>query len=318
MTSVGTRSPRSRIGYVGQQAKRHADDGPNTPRPEPRTHDPSQPGENSFRVGTADVGGLPFHRLSEHEVVAFIMARLDEGCGGWMVNPNVDVLRQVAHDPELVKLAGQADLCVADGMPVIWASRLSNQPLPQRVAGSTLIRTLCETAARHGKSVFLLGASPDVAECCRERLQREIEGLEVVGTCSPPVGFERDSKQDQVIYSALNKKVPDIVFCAFGFPKQEKLMALLSQLFPHSWFIGSGASLDFVSGRIRRAPRWMQASGLEWAYRLKCEPRRLFRRYLVNDLPFAVHLLLLSAVRGWRQRASASRTTERPRDYNSS
>jgi N-acetylglucosaminyldiphosphoundecaprenol N-acetyl-beta-D-mannosaminyltransferase len=236
-----------------------------------------------------------FDPWSERDVIAHILTSLADGRGGWMVNPNTDVLQQTMQRVDLRRLIHSADLVIADGMPLIWASRVQGEPLPERVAGSTLIRTMSFAAAEAGVPVFLLGGSEGVAERAAARLMTEFPGL-VAGYHCPPVGFESDPMQRASIDEAVATFGPAIYYCGLGFPKQERLMAQLVERFPASWFIGSGASLGFVAGETKRAPLWMQDAGLEWCYRLWQEPRRLFPRYVVHDAPFAARMLTRSLI----------------------
>jgi len=183
-----------------------------------------------------------------------------------------------------------ARLVVADGMPLIWASRLRGSPLPERVAGSNLIWTLTAAAARKGAAIFLLGGNPGAAEACAERMRAEYPDVQIAGLMTPPRGFENDERAIEEILATLRASAPDIVYVALGFPKQEQLALRLAPHVPTTWFVGVGISFSFVAGEVRRAPRWMQVTGLEWVHRLVQEPRRLFRRYLVEGLPFAARL----------------------------
>jgi len=241
--------------------------------------------------------GLAIDRISESETVEHALLGVRDGRGGWICPANLDVLRQVADAPELRSLVEEADLVVADGMPLLWASRLQGAPLPERVAGSSLIATLSSAAARQGASVFLLGGDPGVADRAAERLRANNPGLAIGGTHCPPRGFERDPALMAAIESALSTARPDIVFVALGFPKQEQLIQRLRARFPTVWFVSVGASFAFLAGEVQRAPRWMQRSGLEWVHRLAQEPRRLARRYLVEGIPFLLRVLAASARR---------------------
>jgi N-acetylglucosaminyldiphosphoundecaprenol N-acetyl-beta-D-mannosaminyltransferase len=223
------------------------------------------------------------------------------GRGGWICPTNLDVLRQVVISPELRALVEDADLVVADGMPLLWASRVQGAALPERVAGSSLIHTLSHAAARNGASVFLLGGDPGVAERAAARLRDDIDGLTVCGTHCPPVGFEREPALMAGIEAALRAAQPDVVYVALGFPKQERLIRRLRAEHPSVWFVSVGASFSFVAGEIARAPVWMQRAGLEWVHRLAQEPRRLARRYLVDGIPFLVRVLASAA----RQRTAS-------------
>jgi N-acetylglucosaminyldiphosphoundecaprenol N-acetyl-beta-D-mannosaminyltransferase len=239
--------------------------------------------------------GVEIDDLDERELIAHVVTAFSGGEGGWLVNPNVDVLRQIDESPEVHALVASADLVVADGMPLIWASRLQRTPLPERVAGASLIWTLSEAAAAAGIPIFLLGGAPGIGEQAAARLRDAISELVVAGTYSPPFGFEQDPDAIALIDEHLDAAGPSIVFCGFGFPKQERLMAVLAPAHPTSWFIGSGASLTMAAGDVDRAPEWMQQSGLEWLFRLRQEPKRLFSRYIVHDIPFAVRMLSRSA-----------------------
>jgi N-acetylglucosaminyldiphosphoundecaprenol N-acetyl-beta-D-mannosaminyltransferase len=173
----------------------------------------------------------------------------------------------------------------------VWASRLQATPLPERVAGSTMIWALTEAAARAGTPIFLLGGSPGVAERTRQIFRERYPGVRIAGTHCPPLGFERDPEAMREVIDALRDGSPSMIYLALGHPKQEQLARRLRPLFPNAWFIGLGFSFGFVAGEARRAPAWMQRLGLEWMHRLAQEPRRLFTRYVVHGLPFALRLL---------------------------
>jgi N-acetylglucosaminyldiphosphoundecaprenol N-acetyl-beta-D-mannosaminyltransferase len=189
-----------------------------------------------------------------------------------------------------------ADLVLADGMPHVWASRVRGTALPERVAGSDLIWSLTGEAARRARSVFLLGGEPGACEKAAERLREEFPELRIAGTLCPPHGFERDPHWKRRIVRSLQAARPDIVYVGLGFPKQERLISKLRWEFPDAWFLGVGISISFVAGDVRRAPAWMQRTGLEWVHRLAQEPRRLVRRYLVDGIPFLARLIAHSAV----------------------
>jgi N-acetylglucosaminyldiphosphoundecaprenol N-acetyl-beta-D-mannosaminyltransferase len=253
-----------------------------------------RPGDSQHAAdpGSCELAGLAFDRCTEIQVVAHIVEAARQGLGGWVATPNVDICRAARRDPQLLDLLSGASLVVADGMPLVWASRLRGDPLPERVTGSSLIYSLTATAARHGQSVYLLGGEPGVADRAAKVLSQRHPGLVVTGTHSPPLGFEVSRDSVDAIRRRLAGARPDIVFVGLGFPKQERLIAELAPSFPATWFISCGAAIPFAAGTLRRAPRWMQRSGLEWAFRLGREPRRLAKRYLIDDLPFAAALLL--------------------------
>jgi len=241
------------------------------------------------------VGTLAFDPLTEQQVVTRVLAALAEGDGGWISTPNVDILRRSSKNAEVRRLIGAADMVVADGAPVVWAARLGGRPLPERVAGSSLLWSLSEAAATSGRGIYLLGGEAEVADRAADRLRRHAPGLRVTGTFAPPWGFESEPAQVEAIRDRLVSADPDMVFVGLGCPKQELLIETLSPDLPRTWWLGCGAALAFAAGQLHRAPAWMQANGLEWVHRLVSEPRRLARRYLIDDAPFALRLLAASA-----------------------
>ena len=234
--------------------------------------------------------GIPIACLTENEVVRIVFHELERGRGGRIMTVGLDPLRQCWRSSSVRELLDQADLVVADGMPLVWSSRLKGTPLPERVAGSDLIWSLSAEAAKRGRSIYLLGGNPGVAEVAASRFKTVYPGLEITGLFSPPYGFDRDPVQVEQVVSRVRAAEPDLVFVGLTFSKQERLIARLRAERPESWFIGVGISISFVAGDVRRAPLWMQRAGLEWVHRLLQEPRRLGRRYLIDDLPFAGRL----------------------------
>jgi N-acetylglucosaminyldiphosphoundecaprenol N-acetyl-beta-D-mannosaminyltransferase len=244
---------------------------------------------------TRVVGGICFNVLTESEVVQHVVSESQAGRGGSVVTPNIDICRQVRRDPAALSLIANASLIVPDGMPLLWAAKVRGEPFPGRVTGSSLIFTLTEAAAFAGLSVYFLGGAPGVPEAAAENLSRRYPRLKVAGTDSPAVGFDKSMAGMDAVCSRVRDAAPSIVYVGLGFPKQERVIAGLTSSLPAAWFVGCGAAIPFAAGAVARAPVWMQRSGLEWAHRLIMEPRRLFRRYLVHDLPFAARLMITAA-----------------------
>lgn len=259
------------------------------------------------RLGCAGLGprkiehvalmGLDLAPLTEAETIEFVLEALEGGRGGWICPVNLDVLRQIVDSGELRELVSSADLIVADGMPLVWAAHLQGTPLPERVAGSTLILTLSEELGRHGRSVYLLGGNEGTAQAAGVRLQETLAGFRLAGWFCPPLGFEHSAEQLELITTHLKGAEPDVVFVGLGFPKQDRLIAQLRRLLPRAWFVSCGISLSFLVGEVHRAPRAMQVLGLEWTHRLAQEPTRLTKRYLIHGLPFAARLAASSVYR---------------------
>lgn len=239
--------------------------------------------------------GVSLAPLTEREAIGHLLAALEEGRGGWMVTANLDILRQCVADPAIRSMVDRADLRVADGMPLLWAAAIQGTPLPERVCGSNLIHSLPAAAAEAGRSIYLLGGDPGAADAAAAVLQARHPALRIVGIECPPYGFDRDEAEIARIADRLAKAAPEIVFVALGFPKQERLIERIRHAAPNAWWIGVGISLSFAAGRVARAPRWVQRLGLEWVHRTLQEPRRLFKRYFVHDIPFGLRLL-------WRSR----------------
>jgi N-acetylglucosaminyldiphosphoundecaprenol N-acetyl-beta-D-mannosaminyltransferase len=245
---------------------------------------------------TIPLMGLPFAVVDEAKTVEHVLGELARGRGGWLCTANLDILRQWHRSPDVRGLLAGVDIVVADGMPIVWASALQGTPLPERVAGSTLTSTLSAAAAQTGASVFLLGGDPGAAAAAGAILGERNPGLALAGTHFPPFGFEQQPDAIAEIEFALAASQPDIVFVGLPFPRQELLIQRLRALLPNSWFIGCGVTFSFIAGDIKRAPRLVQRFGLEWLHRLVQEPSKLWRRYLLDGLPFMVELMSSSIV----------------------
>jgi N-acetylglucosaminyldiphosphoundecaprenol N-acetyl-beta-D-mannosaminyltransferase len=257
---------------------------------------------NALAPPSVVLEGLTLHALDEPQCVARVMEAARAGRGGWIVTPNLDHLRRLLVDESLRERYGRADLSVADGMPLVWACRLQNTPLPGRVAGSDLITSLSRASAEHGLSVFFLGGDPGTAAEAARDLCARFASLRVAGVSCPAPGFEARAGELAELVQQLAAARPDVIFVALGSPKQEALIERLRPGLPAAWWLGCGISFSFVAGRVSRAPPWLRRIGCEWLHRLAQEPRRLARRYLVEGLPFGAALITRSALRGLRSR----------------
>jgi N-acetylglucosaminyldiphosphoundecaprenol N-acetyl-beta-D-mannosaminyltransferase len=252
----------------------------------------------SNRLPSIELYNVKLHRITEKACVRFILDEISAGRGGVVVTPNLDHLRRCVRDMHFGALVAEADVVVADGMPLVWASRLQRTPLPERVAGSNMISSLSKAAAENGRSVFLLGGAEGTAKGAAEILKKRHPELTIAGTFCPQIGFESKPKQMAEIVQMLAAAKPDIVFVALGSPKQEHLIAKLKPSLESAWWLGVGVSFSFLTGHVKRAPLWMQRAGVEWLHRLSQEPRRLFKRYIVSGVPFAANLFIRSALNG--------------------
>jgi N-acetylglucosaminyldiphosphoundecaprenol N-acetyl-beta-D-mannosaminyltransferase len=230
--------------------------------------------------------GARIHTSTQAQCVQFVLDELDAGRGGWIVTLNLNHLQLFARQPDYAATIQRATVAVADGMPLLWASRLQGTPLPERVPGCELIWGLSDGAARRGRSVFLLGGNPGTAKRTATTLQATYPGLQVVGTLCPERGFDEDEHRMGQVRRTLHNAQPDLVFVALGTPKEDHWIAATLGILPSAWWVGVGGGFSFACGEVQRAPLWMQRMGLEWLHRLILEPRRLGRRYLIEGLPF--------------------------------
>ncbi len=161
---------------------------------------------------------------------------------------------------------------------------MRGNPIKEKISGSDFFPKLCERAAEKGYSLFLLGAAEGVAAKAAKNLKEKYEGLNIVGTYSPSYGFEKKDDEIKMIIEMINETKPDILAVGLGAPKQEKFLYKYKNELNVPISLAIGASIDFEAGNINRAPRWMQNCGLEWFYRLCKEPKRMFKRYIVDDL----------------------------------
>lgn len=235
------------------------------------------------RLETVDVWGLPLARVTFPETVAHVDRLIAAGRGGFFITANLHYAALTAGDPALAALNRRAMFLLADGMPLVWQSRRLGRPLPERVTGSDLTGMLCAQAARRGHRVYLLGGAEGVARQAAEVLTERYPGLQVVGAEAPPFR-PLSSDEHEALLGRIRRARPHLLFVAFGQPKGEfwldQNIAALGSVIG----VQIGATLDFIAGRVRRAPGLWQRLGLEWLYRATSEPRRLGPRYLADGL----------------------------------
>jgi len=237
------------------------------------------------------VGKLPIDAVSFEGALDVIDQLVRAGDGGTVFTPNVDHIVMAEHDPRFQKAYQAASLSLVDGTPVMWASRLLGTPLPAKVSGSDLIMPLMERAAERGYRVYFLGGAPGVAELARDKLQVALPAIQIVGIDASRIDVNGDMNDADDVVNRIRDARPDLVLVALGAPKQELWSQARLHLLKPAVLIGVGASLDFVAGVQKRAPRWMSTAGVEWLYRLAQEPRRLAGRYLLRDPEFCWILL---------------------------
>jgi len=232
-------------------------------------------------VPVAEVWGLPLARLSFGQIVDLVERLIERGRPSFFITANLHYAMLCDRDGRLRELNRRAAFVVADGMPLVWYSRLIRQPIPERVTGADLVWHLCARAAVTGHRVFLLGGEPGVGHEAAGVLVRRYPGLQIVGVESPPYG-KWSPRQNASIVRRVRRARPDLLIAALGQPKGELWLDAHLESLGVPACVQVGGSLDFVVGRTRRAPVWAQRLGLEWLYRMLQEPRRLAPRYAAD------------------------------------
>jgi N-acetylglucosaminyldiphosphoundecaprenol N-acetyl-beta-D-mannosaminyltransferase len=247
------------------------------------------PGEGSARGRRVRIGRVWMDALAFPEALRAIEALVASRRGGSVFTPNVDHVVLAEDDAAFRDAYGAASLSLVDGQLLLWASRLLRTPVPEKISGSDLVGPLLELAAARGFSVYLLGGAPGVADEAA-RIARGM-GVRVAGAECPSIRLDDADGEGRAAAERVRAAAPDLVLVALGAPKQERWIHRHLERLRPAVALGVGASLDFLAGRVRRAPRWISRAGLEWAYRLAHEPRRLAHRYLVRDPRFLPILL---------------------------
>lgn len=241
-----------------------------------------------MEIETVNVLGVNVSVLDQDRAREFLFDALRQGKRGYVTVTGVHGVSEAQRNPALREIFSRALLVTPDGMPMVWMGKLQGHPSIQRVYGPDLMLNLCEHSVFASFSHFLFGAAPGVADELRRNLETRFPGIRIVGTYAPPFRRMNDAEirdlQDQVRFCQ-----PDFFWVGLSTPKQEFFMAQFMPILPEARvFIGVGAAFDLLTGGVRQAPRWMQRSGLEWFFRLLQEPKRLWKRYLINNPLFVV------------------------------
>jgi N-acetylglucosaminyldiphosphoundecaprenol N-acetyl-beta-D-mannosaminyltransferase len=249
----------------------------------------AQAGAEEMHVLTAEephrdriwIWGVPFSPLSRKAAADLVMKLVEARRPSMFVTANTHYTMLTNKTPALADVNSRAAFVLADGAPLVWASRLKRTPLPERVAGSDLILDLCELSAARSYRPFLLGGAHGVAEAAARQLVKRFPGLQIAGTACP-TNIEGSANECEELIEQVRAARADLLFVALGQPKGELWLDRHLDRLKVPACVQVGASLDFIAGRVRRAPSWVQRIGLEWAYRMSLEPRRLGPRYARN------------------------------------
>ena len=228
-----------------------------------------------------NIAGVELHNLSR----AQLLDRLDQGV---FFNPNADVIMKLRADPEFHQLFHEAEFRICDSRIVQLAAGFLGTPIVEKISGSDFFGEFCNYHRENPDiRIFLLGAAPGVAARARERINQRCRREIVVAAHSPSFGFEHDTQECAELVDRINASGATVLAVGVGAPKQEKWIMRHRPLMPGvRVFMAIGATIDFEAGNVPRAPKWMSRAGLEWLYRLLREPRRLWRRYLLENPPF--------------------------------
>ncbi|MEO6603789.1 MAG: WecB/TagA/CpsF family glycosyltransferase [Polyangiaceae bacterium] len=232
------------------------------------------------------IGSLPVDSVNLGQALDVIDSLVQQRQGGTVFTPNVDHVVQAEHDPRFRAAYDAVSLSLVDGMPLMWAARWLKTPLPEKISGSDLVLPLMRRAAERGHRVYFLGGAPGAAELAKQKLLLELPQLKIVGVDAPRVNVDAPPEAQRAILERITQANPDLLLLALGAPKQEIWGHEQSPNLHGVVVIGVGASLEFIAGTVRRAPRWISNIGMEWLYRLLQEPRRLAGRYLLRDPQF--------------------------------
>ncbi|WP_231755218.1 WecB/TagA/CpsF family glycosyltransferase [Bordetella sp. N] len=250
----------------------------------------------SVRLFDLDIAAVSFDTAVERLAEAALRR---DGHARVVVTPNVDHLTRLDKTPEFRERYSKAEFIFADGMPVIWASRLLGKPLPERVTGADLFVSLCQEAQRGQWRVMLLGGMPGTESKLMDGFARFFPGMDIE-IVAPSMRFDPYGAEGESFAQKVREHDPDLVFLCVGMPKQENWALHYAPTLPGGIVLCVGAAMEFAIGLQRRAPKWVQRMGMEWAWRLAGNPRRLWRRYLVDDTRF-----LGLCLRQWRNQRAA-------------
>ena len=221
--------------------------------------------------------------VTEEEAIRHIEECIKDRKIGFVVTPNVDQIVMMEKNLYFREICDNAELSVVDGHPLLWIAKWYKRPIKEKICGSDLMPHLCRIAAEKGYKIFLLGAAEGIAAKAADILKKQNPGLIIAGTYSPPFGFENDQAELDKINRILKESEADMLFVGMGAPKQSVFIYENMDKYQIPMSFCVGATIDFIAGEQTRAPRWMTDHGLEWLYRLFKEPKRMFKRYIVND-----------------------------------
>jgi N-acetylglucosaminyldiphosphoundecaprenol N-acetyl-beta-D-mannosaminyltransferase len=227
---------------------------------------------------------INFNNITMIEVLNEIEKIIKRKESKFFVTPNIDHIVQLQKDEEFKQIYNSADFVLADGMPIVWISKLLNKPIIEKVSGADITPQIFQIARKKGYKIFILGGREGVGNNLYLKFKENSHPNFSIGHYSPPFGFESIDDENKKITDLIAKFTPDILLVSLGAPKGEKWIFRNKENIQVPISIQVGAAIDFIAGTINRAPLWMQKYSLEWFYRFLQEPKRLFKRYFIQDI----------------------------------
>lgn len=252
---------------------------------------------NTLTENSVLIQGVRIDNVSMDEAVKEIIGLTQESGKYQVSTPNMDFLYNASKNQHFKEILNTCILNVPDGKPLVLLSKLRRTPLKEKVSGADLFVNICRESLEKGVKIFLMGSAPGIAVQAKESLERKYPGLKIVGAVSPSFGFEKNEHETLGLIKLINETKPDILFVGVGSPKQEFWIHKNLNELEIKVAIGVGASFDFEAGLVNIPPPFVKKIGFAWLWRLVLEPKRLWRRYILNNLPLFFVLALKSFIR---------------------
>lgn len=238
-----------------------------------------------------EILGVDFRKTSLNNLVLELKDCIENNKKIHLHTVNVDHLILAQNNMDFNNVMQKADIIVADGMPIVWYSKIIKKPLPERVTGVDLSYSLCEKSAKYNFKMFFLGAKPEVSLNAQKNIEEKYPDVNIVGRYSPSREEMDNEDLSKEIVNMINESGANVLLVALGAPRQEMWISKYMPYLKTNINIGVGATLDFMAGSVKRAPVYLQKLGLEWFYRLCSEPKRMFKRYIINDSYFIILII---------------------------
>jgi N-acetylglucosaminyldiphosphoundecaprenol N-acetyl-beta-D-mannosaminyltransferase len=239
---------------------------------------------NFLKNKRIELFGIEIDNITFDEAIDRIVESIENKEKNFICTPNVDHIIKLQSDSLFRLIYSNAGLVLNDSKVLFFLSKILKTPLVDKISGSELLPALCRVASEKGYSLFFLGGREESAKISAQKYKENYPSIKIAGTYSPPFGFKKNKKENIKILKLISDASPDILFVGLGAPKQEKWIYDNLDKINARVSIGIGAAFEFASGKVGRAPRWISNCGMEWFWRLIKEPRRLWKRYLVDDV----------------------------------